>query len=88
MFGVLVESAPVIRLPHGGTHVARLSLDSEECQGHGRCYALAPGLFDCDDSGYAIVLVDHPVGDEIRAARQAVDACPERAIALDESADE
>ncbi|HJU00019.1 MAG TPA: ferredoxin, partial [Actinomycetes bacterium] len=25
------------------------------CQGHGRCYSLAPGLFGCDDEGYAVL---------------------------------
>ena len=36
----------------------RIRLDTERCQGHGRCYALAPDLFGCDDDGYAILLVD------------------------------
>jgi ferredoxin len=27
----------------------RVHLDSEKCQGHNRCYALAPELFDVDD---------------------------------------
>ena len=26
---------------------------AEKCQGHNRCYALAPELFDVDDLGYA-----------------------------------
>ena len=27
----------------------RIHLESEKCQGHNRCYALAPELFDVDD---------------------------------------
>jgi len=28
-----------------------IKLDSDACQGHGRCYALSPDLFDSDDDG-------------------------------------
>ena len=31
----------------------RVHVDPEKCQGHNRCYALAPELFDVDDLGYA-----------------------------------
>lgn len=63
----------------------RLHLDSEACQGHGRCYTLAPDLFDSDDEGYAVLLVDGELSeDQIAAARLAVDNCPEFAITLEE----
>jgi ferredoxin len=67
----------------------RVTIDSEKCQGHNRCYALAPELFDVDDYGTAMVIGDGtvPVGLEDKA-RLAVVNCPEFAIAmLDESAD-
>ncbi len=60
----------------------RITLDAEKCQGHGRCYALAPDLFDSDDEGYATLLaVDGvvPEGQE-DAAVLAADNCPEYAI--------
>ncbi|NLV54168.1 MAG: ferredoxin [Acidimicrobiales bacterium] len=59
----------------------RVRIDPEVCQGHGRCYALAPGVFTCDDEGYGEVIGDGTVapGDE-DAARLAVDSCPEYAI--------
>ena len=60
----------------------RIHLDREACQGHGRCYALAPELFDSDDEGYAVLLAEDgqvPAGSE-EAARRAVDNCPEYAI--------
>ena len=62
----------------------RIRLDTERCQGHGRCYALAPDLFGCDDDGYATLLVDGdlPVGSE-SAAKLAVDSCPEFAITVE-----
>ena len=39
----------------------RIKYDREACQGHNRCYMLAPELFDTDDEGYAILLVDGAV---------------------------
>ena len=62
----------------------RVRIDAERCQGHNRCYALAPELFDVDDFGQAMVLGDGvvPVGLEHKA-RLAVANCPEYAITLD-----
>lgn len=60
----------------------RLDLDPERCTGHGRCYSLAPDLFDCDDEGYGRLLApgaDVPEG-LLDQARAAVNTCPERAI--------
>jgi ferredoxin len=63
----------------------RLRLDNEACQGHGRCYTLAPELFDSDDEGYAVLLVEGQLSPEqIEAAQLAVDNCPEFAIALED----
>jgi ferredoxin len=62
----------------------RLELDGEACQGHGRCYSLTPTLFDADDQGHSVLLeADVPAGQE-SSARQAVESCPEGAIALHE----
>jgi ferredoxin len=63
----------------------KLRIDSERCQGHGRCYDIAPGLFGEDDEGYGQVLGDGvvPAGQE-HEARLAVANCPEHAIELDE----
>ena len=59
----------------------RVHLDSEKCQGHNRCYALAPELFDVDDYGQAVLLVDGEVPPELREkARLAASNCPEFAI--------
>jgi ferredoxin len=63
----------------------RIVLDRELCQGHGRCYSLAPELFDSDDEGYAVLLVGPEVGPEHeKAARLAADNCPEYAITVEE----
>jgi ferredoxin len=61
----------------------RLQIDSERCQGHGRCYDLVPALFGDDDEGFGKVLGDGDVSPENeRDARLAVANCPERAIEL------
>lgn len=62
----------------------RIVLDSDRCQGHGRCYSLAPELFDADDLGHCVLLVDEvPPGTEA-AARNGVDNCPEQALTLED----
>jgi ferredoxin len=62
----------------------RIILDNEKCQGHGRCYALAPELFDADDEGYAVLLVSGDVPAEHEAAATlAADNCPEYAITIE-----
>jgi ferredoxin len=61
----------------------RVRVDGDKCQGHGRCYALAPELFESDDFGNAVVVGNGvvPEGLEDRA-RLAVDNCPEYAIEI------
>jgi ferredoxin len=63
----------------------KITLDSSKCQGHGRCYALAPDLFDSDDLGQAVLLLSSAdVPPELEAAAQlAADNCPEYAIVLE-----
>lgn len=63
----------------------RIVLDSRACQGHGRCYALAPDLFEPDEEGYAVLRTDGevPAGAE-DDARLAADSCPELAISVED----
>lgn len=59
----------------------RVSLESDKCQGHNRCYALAPELFDVDDYGQAVLLVEGDIPPELQEkARLAAANCPEFAI--------
>ena len=57
-------------------------IDVEACTGHGRCYTLSPGVFDCDDEGHSIATLDHVDGELLRSAEVAAANCPERAITL------
>ena len=61
----------------------RVEVNEELCQGHNRCYALAPELFDVDDFGQAIVIGDGDVTPDLaEKARLAVANCPEYAITI------
>jgi len=63
----------------------RVEVNTELCQGHNRCYALAPELFDVDDYGTAVVIGDGTVTPALEEkARLAVANCPEYAITLHE----
>lgn len=61
----------------------KVFVDAEKCQGHNRCFAIAPELFDVDDLGNAFVIGDGTVSSGLEAkARLAVANCPERAITI------
>ena len=63
----------------------RVILDSEKCQGHGRCYALATSLFESDDEGYSVLKVTGDIPAELEDdARIAADNCPEYAITVED----
>lgn len=59
----------------------RIHVDPDKCQGHNRCKALAPELFDLDDFGNATAANGGvvPAGMEEKA-HLAVSNCPEYAI--------
>lgn len=59
----------------------RLEVDRETCVGHGRCYTIAPDVFEPDEEGHAEVigaLTDANRENAISAAK----SCPERAIRI------
>jgi ferredoxin len=63
----------------------KVRVDPTLCQGHNRCYALAPDLFVLDESGYASAVGDGsvPPGRE-EAAELAAENCPEMAVLIAE----
>jgi ferredoxin len=62
-----------------------VQIDSAKCQGHGRCYDLAPELFTEDEEGYGQLVGDGRIGDgNEEKARLAVANCPESAISIEE----
>ena len=58
----------------------KLYVDHEACQGHSRCYAAYPDLFDIDDEGTAVVLMNDIPPAWVERAHNAIANCPERAI--------
>ena len=63
----------------------RVSIDPDRCQGHGRCFSLAPMLFDSDELGSGVVIGDGVVAPEYAdLARLAVANCPEQAVSIEE----
>lgn len=63
----------------------KVHVDQERCQGHGRCYALAPGLFEPDEIGNGVEVGDGVVpADQEDQARIAVANCPEQAIDVED----
>ena len=61
----------------------KLVIDAAKCQGHARCFAIAPELFDVDEYGQSSVRGDGIVPDDLKEkARLAVANCPEFAITL------
>jgi ferredoxin len=58
----------------------RIEIDREKCMGSGNCSFWAPGTFDLDDEGIAIVKdVEGDPEDKVLLAGQ---GCPTQAIAI------
>lgn len=61
----------------------RVHLDAGTCQGHSRCYGLAPDVFDVDEVGFAILRIDDELPTDLGPrARLAAANCPEYAISI------
>jgi ferredoxin len=59
----------------------KMTVNAERCMGHGRCYSVAPDLLTYDDEGFVTIrgiVIDVPE-DQIEAAKEAVESCPEQA---------
>ena len=60
----------------------KVRVDRELCTGHGRCYTIAPTVFEADDDGYCLIpradVPPEPAADAHRGAAN----CPEDAIAV------
>jgi ferredoxin len=66
----------------------RLTITPGQCQGHARCAALVPDIFDLDDEGDSFILPGRdriPDGNQAayEQALLAVDSCPEEAIRIE-----
>jgi ferredoxin len=62
----------------------KLTVDGEQCMGHGRCYRLLPDLLSYDEEGFVSIrdqTIEVPP-DQLELAEEAVGSCPEEAISL------
>ncbi len=58
---------------------------STACQGHGRCYTLAPQMLSSDDEGYVTIAGGDPIDvpeELVELAGDVQGTCPENAISL------
>ena len=60
----------------------RIEVDRDRCAGTGGCEALAPGVFEIGDDGALVVLAPEPDEADLPDVRDAVAACPTRALTL------
>ena len=60
----------------------RIILRRDVCSGHGRCYALAPDVYQPDDVGYCDPMYDEVPENLVEQARLGAQNCPEDAISL------
>jgi ferredoxin len=62
----------------------RVEVDRDLCQGHAMCELEAPEVFRVPKRGQVEIL-DHEPPDECRAdVERAIEACPTRALSIDE----
>jgi len=63
----------------------KIIYDRNLCCGHNRCYAISTEIWDVDDEGYAILLIDGDVPADLQEKAQlTADNCPEFAITIEE----
>jgi ferredoxin len=64
----------------------KVVIDADVCQGQGRCFSIAPSVFDFDDLGNGVVIGDGTLSAAtLELARLAEANCPEHAISIEES---
>jgi len=66
------------------TKTLRVDIDRAKCAGHGRCYVLAPDVFEPDDEGFAVPIDRTPGEAERDAVTKAARNCPESAVIVEE----
>jgi ferredoxin len=63
----------------------KIIADTGRCVGAGQCVLTEPTVFDQnEDDGTVMVLIEEPEGDQLEAAREAVNICPSQALSLAE----
>ena len=63
----------------------KVVVDRAICLKAGQCYYLQPSVFRADSRGWPEIVVEHPEGDELEAAEDAVEICPSGAITVQDA---
>ena len=64
--------------------MSRLEIDASRCEGHGRCYDIAPDVFESDDYGHGSVITGvDPAAVDHKRLLEVVRQCPERAVTFE-----
>jgi ferredoxin len=58
----------------------KIAADRDVCIGAGLCVGTSETVFDQDDGGIVLVLVEAPEGPDADAAREAASLCPSGAL--------
>ena len=61
----------------------KVRVDDDKCVGHGRCYVLAPDVFEDDEHGHCVVKRREVPPELAAQARLGEENCPEAAITLE-----
>ena len=62
----------------------KVRVDATKCEGHGRCYDLAPGVYGEDERGHCRLKHERVPPNLEAQARLGAENCPEDAIEIDE----
>jgi ferredoxin len=60
----------------------RIRVERAKCVGHGRCYVLAPDVFEDDERGHCVVTKEELAPELEEQAQRGQQNCPEHAISL------
>ncbi len=63
----------------------KLVIERRLCLKSGQCSYLQPEVFERDEENWPVVAVEHPEGEQIELAQDAIEMCPAQAISLVES---
>lgn len=62
----------------------KLLVDLAACEGHGECVIAAPELFELDDSGQKVVVLNYEPDESLRAkVVESIKLCPVAALRLE-----
>ena len=62
----------------------KVRVDADRCVGHGRCYVLAPDVFEDDERGHCVVKHEAVPPELAAQAKLGEENCPEAAISVED----